>query len=151
ITGSAGAVEQAVNCLRYLNYLVEADFLRVEIEHHEVRLLQTADPRQPRIQLDAAPIRQEKECRLVLAEEVINISTTRAGDNLDRLHPGLEFLTDILLEEIAARDAVGMPVQRLRAIAQMRQHEGRHAPVIVDEIALGVTFFGPVELVEVRE
>src|SRR5262249_22814513 len=55
----------------------------------------------------------------------------------------------VLLEEALAVDAVGMPVERLGTILQVGQNESRDVAIVLDQVALGVAFIGPVKLTEV--
>src|SRR6185312_42311 len=61
------------------------------------------------------------------------------------------FAADILLVEARARDAIGMPVQTLRAVIEIGEYIRRDAVVVVEEIAFGILFFGPKDLAEMRE
>ena len=65
--------------------------------------------------------------------------------------PRRETLRDMLLKKELVLDAVRIPLQRERAVFEMRQNQGGHGVVIVDHIALGVAFVGIEHLLQVGE
>src|SRR5262245_21798792 len=74
-----------------------------------------------------------------------------AARDADRLEPLRHLVTEILLKEALLLDAIRVPVERLRSINEVRQHHRGDGPVVVDEVAFGVTLPGKVDAVEVGE
>src|SRR5262249_42783236 len=71
--------------------------------------------------------------------------------HLGRLQPRRPVLGTVLLVEHLAVNALGVPLERERPVAQVRQQRRRDTGVVVDHLALGEAGLRPVELVEVGE
>ena len=68
--------------------------------------------------------------------------------NFDRLNPGW-LVFDVFLIKALLLDPIGMTMQRLRSIFQIGKNEGRNLAIIANQVALGVLFSGPINLVEI--
>ena len=74
-----------------------------------------------------------------------------AAGHRRRPHPRGRVRGPLLLEEVLARDAVGVAHERDRAVAQVRQEHVRDLPVVRDQAALGDLLVGEEDLVQIRE
>ena len=126
-------------------------FERIEIEDDVVRRIQVGDRRAPDVDLDAAQVRLVEQGVPVLADEIADLLVLALGRDLHGFHPGRRRLAQVLLEEALARDAVGMPVQRLGPVLEVGEDPLRHPPVIFDQVSLGVPLPGPEDLVEMGQ
>ena len=144
----AGRIQHLANRERCIDDCLKRDVLRIQINDKEVGLLEHSQARAPRIDLDAAQVGHVHERGGVLTKQKPNLFVLRFGANGHRLDP-LRVMLDVLLVKALALNTVGVAVQRLRTILQVRQDEGRHLVVVSHQVAFGELFLRPVNLVEV--
>jgi hypothetical protein len=122
---------------------------RIEVERHHARPVDVVHERQRRVQLEVGQVREPDQRREVVADAEVD----RLRAQLDRLraHPLRAVRGTLLLVEVPALDAVGIALEGERAVAQVRQHRGRDAGVVVDHLTLGEPHRGIHHLVQVRQ
>src|SRR5262249_42468676 len=111
------AVQDLVNGLGRLDYVVEVDVFGIEIEQKVVRRIKSARAGVQGIDLDAAEVCHVQQRRLVLTKHRTNRFFFRFEHNGSYpVRSGL----NVLLEKALAVDAVRMPVKRLGTVLQVR-------------------------------
>src|SRR5262245_28671375 len=109
----------------------------------------------PDVEFERGHLTESEERRQVVGEQVVVLLVLAArehGDLLDVLGPRL---APVLLEEALAVDALGHADHRERPILEMRQHVGRDAREIANQVALGdfrmprALVAGPVDAIEI--
>ena len=99
----------------------------------------------PGVVIDASQIHQVQQAGAVFRKDVM--------DRIDQFgaQPRRETFRRVLLKEKRLLDSVRISLQGKRPVLQVRQNEIGHAIVIVEDIALGVSFAGIEDLLQVGE
>ncbi len=87
----------------------------------------------------------------IVAHEILDVALRVLAPDRNRLDPLRHEAGRVFLIEGLAVNAVGIPGEHDGAVLEIRQQPGRHRPVVLDEVALGVLLVGPKHFVEVGE
>jgi hypothetical protein len=124
---------------------------RVEVDEHVVGPLDVLYPAVPRVQVDAAEVRDPSKGRRLRHDGEIGRPPAAREEDVDRLEPVRMRVRNTLLVEEEAVDPVGVAEHLHGPPADVREDAVRDLEVVVDEVALRQPRLGKVDLVEVRE
>src|SRR4051812_41756337 len=99
-------------------------------------MIKMPHPREPGVQLDTSIVRQIEKCRLILTEQIVDRTSRGSRGHACRLHPTRKVGRHILVKKTLSLDAIGMAVERLGSVEEMRQKDRRDLSVVLDDIAL---------------
>ena len=129
--------------------LVEILVRGIEIDHQPVGVIDPVGARQPDVQGEAGLVGEVGERGRIFGQDVLDLAALLGEAR--PVDPGREVVRRVLLHEARALDAVGIALERQRTAGQMGQHDGRDAPVVADQIALGQANLREQDLGGVRE
>ena len=141
-------IELVTNPAGHIEHARESDALGwIEVERGVVGELRVVHARKPRILRDCRELRHVQQ-RLQVAPDDLRPLFNAAHDL--SAHAGGHLRGAVLIER-RCRDAVGEALHDQRPIGDGRQHEGRGADVIAEEIALRQLLLRPENLMQVRD
>ena len=123
---------------------------RVEVDQQVVRPLDVVDPRVPRVQLDAAEVRDPREPGGVRDDGEVRVPPARKVDP-ERVQPVRMRLRNALLVEEKPVHAVRVALHLHRPAAHVVEHAGRDVDVVLDQVALRQPGLREEDLVQVGE
>ncbi len=126
-------------------------FGRVQVEEDVVGKIEAVPPAGPGIVVDAAQIGQIQQGRPVVGDVILDFLPALLGINPDRIHPLRHRFARILLKERLPADAVRVAAQDKRPVLEERQQPVGHPVVVGQQLPLGDSLAGKVNLVEVRQ
>ncbi len=124
---------------------------RVEVDQHVVRPLDVVHARVPRVQLDAAEVRDEGEPGRVGDHGEVGRAPAPGEDDVHRLEPVRMGNRNALLVEELALDAVRIALHLHRAALDVVQRARGEIDVVGDEVSLRHADLREVDLVLVRQ
>ena len=143
ISREAQQLEPPPHQQRRLHDLVVAALVRIEVDQHEVRMVQRIHPAHPRVLIDAANLHQVQQLRSPGADHLRLLFAIHIH-HAPRAHPIGKPLRRVLLKKRLRADAVGISLEVERAVHPVRDQQIRHGIVVVDHVALVVGLLVPV-------
>ena len=123
----------------------------IEIDQAPVGTREIVDATHPDVQRDRAEVYQIDQCFDDVRDEILDVALRVFTPDRDRLNPIRDEARRVFLVERLAVDPVGIAGEHDRAVLEIRQEPGRHRPVVLDQVALGIAFLGPEDFVQVRQ
>ncbi len=151
VGSQAHLAQQRRHLLRGCTHCAEVVTGGIQVEHQPVGLVRAVGQGEPAVEGDHPLVGQVGEIGLGGAEHMLHGAAFAGTLQGHAPQPVREMLGALLLEEALRADAVGEALQGQGPVAQVGQHEFRHGPVVVDDLALGDAVFREQDLVQVLE
>jgi hypothetical protein len=123
----------------------------VQVDEHVVGPLDVVHPAVPRVQIDAAEVRDPGEARRIRDHREVGRAPASREENVYRLEPFGVRVGDALLVEKFAVDSVRIAEHLHRAVPDVREDVLGEIDVVLDEVTLRQSALGEEDLVEIRD